>query len=227
SNLGIMPNVNNKPPILNASNTSPIVNNILSIPPRVSNASISSTPVADTYPLNNVSNKSPIGFAPLMKDMAIALTDPAASANNAGSFIKEKINKTATGITPRYQWTRPVFNNPCLKDSILPKSVVVIFGDNIPYKMSAITNAGTVVHVILRMCVNKSTSKIDDAIFVVSDKGDILSPKNAPDTIAPTVIACDTSSASEIPTNAKPTVPTVVKELPTQRPIIDVTTKTT
>ena len=68
---------------------------------------------------------------------------------------------------------------------------------------------------------------MEAAKLVVSDNGDILSPKKAPETIAPAVIASDKSSAPAMPINATPTVATVVSELPTERPMIAVTTKTT
>ena len=64
-------------------------------------------------------------------------------------------------------------------------------------------------------------------MLVVSDSGDILSPKNAPDTIAPAVMANDMSRAPEMPMKARPTVPTVVNELPTHMPTIEVTMSTT
>ena len=38
-------------------------------------------------------------------------------------------------------------------------------------------NEGIVVYIIYLMCVNKSVPAIAGARFVVSDKGDILSPK--------------------------------------------------
>ena len=86
--------------------------------------------------------------------------------------------------------------------------------------------AGTVVQPILRICSNKSTPTIDEARFVVSESGDILSPKNAPETIAPAANGNESSSTLAIPMNATPTVATVVSELPIETPTIAVTTKT-
>src|SRR5699024_4050388 len=51
------------------------------------------------------------------------------------------------------------------------------------------------------------------------------SPKKAPETIAPAVMGKDTPKAVDIPIKARPTVPTVVSELPTLIPIMAVTTK--
>ncbi len=50
--------------------------------------------------------------------------------------------------------------------------------------------------------------------FVVSDIGDILSPKLCPSNTAPAVIPIEIPRASPIPINAIPTVAEVVQELP-------------
>ena len=50
--------------------------------------------------------------------------------------------------------------------------------------------------------------------MVVSDRGDILSPKKLPDTTAPAVQYKGTPMASPMPIMAKPTVPTVPQEVP-------------
>ena len=60
---------------------------------------------------------------------------------------------------------------------------------------------------------------------VVSDKGDILSPKNAPDTTAPAVSAICAPKASPMPINATPKVAQVVRLLPTAMPTSAVSTK--
>src|SRR5699024_967952 len=106
------------------------------------------------------------------------------------------------------------------KTSILIENARPMSGDKKPNKMKDIKKAGIVVHVMFLICANKSTFNIEDAIFVVSESGDILSPKKAPETIAPAVIGSDTSVALDIPINATPMVPTVVKELPTLIPTI-------
>ena len=59
----------------------------------------------------------------------------------------------------------------------------------------------------------------------VSDKGDILSPKNAPDTTAPAAIATLASKALLMPIKATPKVAAVVKLLPRAIPIIEVRIK--
>lgn len=64
------------------------------------------------------------------------------------------------------------------------------------------------------------------AKFVVSERGDILSPKKAPETMAPAVRAREASIAPAMLINARPSVATVVSELPMAVPIIAVVTNT-
>src|SRR5699024_1610552 len=141
-------------------------------------------------------------------DIIMAVIDPAVNAKKAGTFLIDKNNKTAIGISAAYQLISPVSNKLFWNSFIFVKSVFDIFGDNKANKINDIKKAGNVVQ----------------AIFVVSDKGDILSPKNAPETIAPAVIGKETPKAVDIPIKASPTVPTVVSELPTLIPIMAVTT---
>src|SRR5699024_363320 len=155
----------------------------------------------------------------------MAVIDPAVNAKKAGTFLIDKNNKTAIGISAAYQLISPVSNKLFWNSFIFVKSVFDIFGDNKANKIYEIKNAAKVVQAIFLILSNKSTSKIEDAIFVVSDKGYILSPKNSPETIAPAVIGKETPKAVDIPIKASPTVPTVVSELPTLIPIIAVTTK--
>ena len=51
------------------------------------------------------------------------------------------------------------------------------------------SHAGMVVYIMFLMCSNKSMPTMEAEMPVVSESGDILSPKNAPETIAPAVIA--------------------------------------
>ena len=59
-----------------------------------------------------------------------------------------------------------------------------------------------------------STFDADEARMVVSLSGDILSPKYAPEIMAPAVHASGTLRASPIPSKAMPMVAMVVHELP-------------
>jgi hypothetical protein len=69
--------------------------------------------------------------------------------------------------------------------------------------------------------LNKSTRAIDDASTVVSDIGDILSPKYAPEIIAPAVKGAGIPKASPIPSSAIPMVAIVVQDVPVITDIID------
>ena len=79
---------------------------------------------------------------------------------------------------------------------------------------SAIVKEGPVVHAMCRMCEKISVSTTAGARFVVSDKGDILSPKYAPEMTAPAAIAGDRPRPIDTPINATPRVPATVQELP-------------
>ena len=64
------------------------------------------------------------------------------------------------------------------------------------------------------MWVNKSVPAIAGAKFVVSERGDILSPKYAPEIMAPPIRPLLIPSALPIPKRAIPTVAIVDHELP-------------
>ena len=68
------------------------------------------------------------------------------------------------------------------------------------------------------MCANKVVPETAGARFVVSEKGDILSPNTAPETTAPAVTAGGIPILIPIPTIATPRVPAVVQELPVEIP---------
>jgi hypothetical protein len=55
--------------------------------------------------------------------------------------------------------------------------------------------------------------------IVVSDSGESLSPRYAPEITAPAVIAGETPNIRAIPTKPTPMVPAVVHELPIDRAI--------
>ena len=79
---------------------------------------------------------------------------------------------------------------------------------------SEIKKLGIVVYIMYLICINYSVPAIAGARFVVSDKGDILSPKYAPDIIAPATRPFDIPKALPIPNRAIPTVAIVDQELP-------------
>lgn len=71
-----------------------------------------------------------------------------------------------------------------------------------------------------QMCSNKVAPAIAGARFVVSDKGDILSPKYAPEIIVPAICGVGIPRPVPTPIKAIPTVPAVVQELPVARETI-------
>ena len=79
---------------------------------------------------------------------------------------------------------------------------------------------GTVVRVKYLIWVNRSDPEIAGARFVVSLKGDNLSPKYAPEIIAPAAIPVGIPIALDIPMSAIPTVADVVQLLPVAKDII-------
>ncbi len=65
-----------------------------------------------------------------------------------------------------------------------------------------------------RMCVNRSVPATAGARFVVSDMGDILSPKYAPEMIAPATTGSPMPRVRPMVISATPTVPMVDQLLP-------------
>lgn len=64
------------------------------------------------------------------------------------------------------------------------------------------------------MCLNKGTLTAPEANTVVSDNGDILSPKYAPLIMAPAIQPSSNPWARPMPMRAMPMVAMVVHELP-------------
>src|SRR6056297_3453939 len=77
-----------------------------------------------------------------------------------------------------------------------------------------IAKAGIVSQSICPTCSNNSQSAMAAAILVVSDKGDNLSPKNAPEIIAAAVRGVAKPIAFPTAIKAIPTVAIEVKDVP-------------
>ena len=80
--------------------------------------------------------------------------------------------------------------------------------------ISVMVIEGTVVKNMYLICWKRGTLFSDEAITVVSDKGEILSPKYAPEMIAPAITPSLNPSAFPMPSRATPMVAIVVQELP-------------
>ena len=83
--------------------------------------------------------------------------------------------------------------------------------------IKAIQSDGMVVIIIYLIWSNRGTLAVDDANTVVSDRAEILSPKYAPDIIAPATQPSEKPCAVPIPISATPIVAIVVHELPVSR----------
>ena len=69
--------------------------------------------------------------------------------------------------------------------------------------------------------VNTSVPAMAGAKLVVSDSGDILSPKKAPEITAPAVIGAGIPSPAAIPISAIPMVPAVPQDVPVASEVIE------
>ena len=96
-------------------------------------------------------------------------------------------------------------------------SLVPAFPIHIPAKekrMSVINIVGPVVRSIYLICVNNGVPLTEEARTVVSLKGEILSPKYAPEIMAPAIHPSSKPCALPIPKSATPIVAIVVHEEP-------------
>lgn len=83
--------------------------------------------------------------------------------------------------------------------------------------MTTMTYVGPVVHTIARIWSNRFEPETAGARFVVSDRGDILSPKYAPEIMIPAVRGAGIPSPAAIPISATPTVPPTPQDEPVAR----------
>ena len=85
--------------------------------------------------------------------------------------------------------------------------------------ISAMMSDGVVVIIIYLICLKRGTSAVDDARTVVSLISEILSPKYAPEIIAPAIHPSSKPNARPIPISATPIVAMVVHDEPVSREI--------
>ena len=83
-----------------------------------------------------------------------------------------------------------------------------------PKTASAMAIEGTVVRSMYRMCVNMGTCAVEEARTVVSLMSEILSPKYAPEIMAPAIHPSSKPRARPMPMRATPMVATVVHDDP-------------
>ena len=70
-------------------------------------------------------------------------------------------------------------------------------------------------------CVKTSVPAMAGARFVVSERGDILSPKYAPEMIAPAARGSGISSPIAMPMRATPIVPAVPQDVPVATEVME------
>ena len=93
------------------------------------------------------------------------------------------------------------------------------------YRTRQITVAGTVVYIMEPMWSYRGVPDISAATLVVSDRGDILSPKKAPEQTAPAISGAEMPILVPTPNKAKPMVAIEPKEVPVKRLVIAQRTK--
>ena len=102
---------------------------------------------------------------------------PANSDGRAGVFLIIRIS-TPIGTRKSHGLITNLFS--IAESKLFTLSIFWSFSNESPTTkkmISVMIKVGTVVYIMYRICVNKSVPAIAGARFVVSDRGDILSPK--------------------------------------------------
>ena len=218
------------PPNTIADMTSQIVVSMLLIPPRLSRSSRAALPESRANPSNRAIQhpltiatgrarsgsatnattvspwKSPAKTAPARA--------PASSAGSAGTRRSTRVSTRATGMS---RWGPSAYWASRAASTAASSAVLAGAGAARPAavnRTSAAAMLGPVVHTMWRMWVNRSVPATAGARLVVSDRADILSPKYAPEMMAPAARPRFSPCAVAMPTSAMPMVPAVVHELP-------------
>ena len=189
---------------------------MLEIPPLFSRESICSTPVSMVNP-SYIRFATSIGLLPWKMT---AITAPrradTTSPGIAGAFLTITTISTTTGIRHTGERLKCADRLSMYKSAVVVSTAppLALVNPKTVYRIREITRAGVVVQSMELICSNNVVPAIADAKFVVSENGDCLSPKYAPDTIAPAVMAGLIPRPAPIPINAIPTVPADDQELP-------------
>ena len=128
-------------------------------------------------------------------------------------------NKTITGGNKTNKFQLNILFN--VSNIIVTFSGVTAFPEEMlnpinVYTIEAKINAGPVVQTICPICSYKVVPAAIGAKFVVSDNGDILSPKYAPETTAPATTGNGAPIPAATPISTTPTVPADPHEVPVQ-----------
>ena len=141
----------------------------------------------------------------------------------AGMCRQAQINIRAIGKSA-HQLMVKCWVKTAVVRAILPASIWEPALPSSQKRISETTNEGMVDHIMFLMWAKRSLPAIADARLVESERGDILSPKTAPEMIAPAIRAGLMFIATPIPKRAIPIVEIVVKPLPIDRPTSEQTT---
>ena len=143
----------------------------------------------------------------------------------AGTFFQAQANIKMIGKAAQKETEK--FWRRLLSTAAMPaKEVALLLWPRKKKKSKEPIKAGMVDHIIFLIWSKRSVSATAEARLVESDRGDILSPKTAPEIIAPAVKAGLMPKVLPIPKRAIPTVDTVVKQDPMARPTKEQTRKT-
>ena len=147
-----------------------------------------------------------------------AMKAEAKSVMMAGSLRAMSMPVTSGTISNHAEMLN-VFCRLCSITRVSASEVVEPLRPAITKTTSAIINDGVVVKSMYLMWVNKGTSAVEDASTVVSLMSEILSPKYAPEMMAPAIQPSLKPNALPIPIKATPMVAMVVHEEPVSNEI--------
>ena len=196
------------------------------IPPRERILSTMATPVSEENPFmaapsialrlifcSRQANTPLMAVQPSMAGTAGTFNAEVKSTSTAGTRAMTLILKFA----PRVSRISSMLLRSALAEAFLMPSTV--------YRIRQITVAGTVVYIMEPMWSYRGVPDISAATLVVSDRGDILSPKKAPEQTAPAISGAEMPILVPTPNKAKPMVAIEPKEVPVKRLVIAQRTK--
>jgi hypothetical protein len=143
------------------------------------------------------------------------------SARNGGTFLSVKATSRKSGSSATTEIVKSCSSTSRTAWVLTVDSGVAV-SPSTRKATRLIPSAGPAVQNMLRMClpvVSPPPTSCGTRI-VVSESGVILSPKYAPQITAPAATCAGSPITLAIPTNATPSVPAVVHELPVTSPTI-------
>ena len=209
----------NRPPSPKANIIIMIVDIIAAMPPRLSKAINVGLVLVVLKPLTTKSASS--GTLCCHKKAALVTKILSINAGMAGTLYQAVTTSKPNGTSAHHVG--------CSKGNKAAIFWVACASARYPALKTTLTinvtpQAGTVVHIKFLMWAKRSVPEMALAKFVDSDKGELLSPKIAPDKTIPATIAGFIPINVPTPINETPTVDKVVKALPIKAPTSEVVT---